>query len=369
MNLIDTSIESMRRIAENASVGEGIDEHWKAVLPDSYDIIANEVFLTLNRHYIDELMKCWARDIAQSLPPRDVSNIVDATLVLHIEVREMWLGIADNPEFQAYVDNNVKGVIHAVRGVVHKPNLIEWAKSLRLWPPPSTGFALQFGPALIERYKQVLFAERCWTELRRSCPAGNEFMKHTFVLLNDCDEFDRQRTQGFQWLRDQSNRLDSEVGEDAMQDWLEELSELPLHMQIQKVGVTRKAIHNRAIDMRRKGGKYGHVSFEGNEEHVDGIPDVSLEAPDYEIMSDEFLQLLSANQQKIEELLSQESPKKRQSKIGKRRFEVMQMLTRTPTPTSVEIAKALGASEQTIGRDRHAIGQCWPAIHDAIYSQ
>ena len=45
MNLAQASIDAMRRIAKDYSVGEEIDEHWESVLPETQDIFANEVFL------------------------------------------------------------------------------------------------------------------------------------------------------------------------------------------------------------------------------------------------------------------------------------------------------------------------------------
>ena len=54
MNLIEVSIEGMRQLAKNDSAGEGIDEHWEAVLPETYDIMANEIFLALYGRFINE---------------------------------------------------------------------------------------------------------------------------------------------------------------------------------------------------------------------------------------------------------------------------------------------------------------------------
>ena len=120
--------------------------------------------------------------------------------------------------------------------------------------------------------------------------------------------------------------------------------------------------------MQRTGGKHEHVAFEEKEHLADTIPDESLELPSEGMIDNEFLERFSANQPKIEEILSRESPKKRRAKIGKRRFYAMQMLAHEPNLTSVEIAEQLKVGKQTIGRDREKIRESWSLILDAIYS-
>ena len=372
MNLIEESIECMRQIAENDSAGEGIDEHWEAVLPETYDIMANEIFLTIHRQHINDSMKCWAAEVAQTLPSREVSNIDDAKLYLHYLARSTWLGIADNPEFQAYVDDNVKGVIHTVRGIMHRPGLIGWAKSSRLWLPlPEQGF-VQIAGALVECFKQFLFAEYCWKQL--TCRhVGKEVNKYMFALLTDSDvitQSDREEAyQGIANLSEKATKGLQEIdSRDPMHDWWTKLSALPRHTQLLKIGATQDAIRQRAIDIQRKGGKCELVSLDADEEFTNTIPDESLEAPDNEIIRDEFLQLLSANQQKVEEILSRESPEKRRATIGKRRFNVMQMLAHEPDLTSADIAKQLKVGNQTIGRDRDVLRRSQARIREVIYS-
>ena len=87
MNLIEAGIEGMRQLAENDSAGDGIDEHWQAVLPETYDIMANEIFLAMHGRFINESMMRQAYEVARNLPLRDVSDIDDAELFLHCLVR------------------------------------------------------------------------------------------------------------------------------------------------------------------------------------------------------------------------------------------------------------------------------------------
>ena len=362
MNLIEVSIKGMRQIAENDSEGDGIDEHWRIVLPEAHGIFANEVFLAQHRHYIDESMKQDIAQLAQTKSTRDVGGLADPTLVLHCLIRGMWLGAADDPQFQALVNSNTKGVIHLVKGVMHTPDHVEWVASSGLLLPLSEGVARQIVAALIERYEQHHFAQRCWAELTRRHPAGNDIKKYAFVLLTESGEFRQQRNEGIQWLRCESERVDPDVGEDAMADCIEELLRRPLHVQIQKIGATRRAIHDRAIDIRRKGRKNEHVSLDVEAEFVNSIADESASVESEELIDKEFLQLLSTNQEKIEGILH------RNAKIGKRRFKVLQMLVHEPNLTSIEIAKRLNKSGQTIGLDRDAIKDKWPLIQEAIYS-
>jgi hypothetical protein len=297
-------------------------------------------------------MRHWAARIAQTVPPRDVGDLDDATLVLNYLVRRMLLSFANNPEYQAIVDNNVGELIF-------EPNRICWVNSAAgVWLPLSEGTARQIHFSLIERYKQAYFAQHCWAELERRNPR-DEVEKYTFVLLTNFDEFRQQREEADQWLRDKSRCIDPDVGEDAMHDWLEKLLGFPVHIQIKKIGATRKAIRDRSIDMRRKGGKYEHVALDAS---INPIIDQSLEAPDKEIIDDEYIQRFLANQQQIEEILGGDSVA-----IGKRRFKVMQMLTHTPNLNSSQIAKQLRVSKQTIGRDRNAIKQNWKRIQEILH--
>ena len=150
-----------------------------------------------------------------------------------------------------------------------------------------------------------------------------------------------------------------------MHDWLEKLSRLPLHIRTQKLGATRKAISQRAIDIQGKGGESKPIPLE--DELADTIADELTTDFTEEMMTDEeFSQRLLASQKKIEEILSRESPKKRRPKIGKRRFKVLQMLIDAPTLTSTEIAQRLDASDQTIGRDRDVIRQSRPQISEIL---
>ena len=372
MNLIEASIEGMRQLAENDSAGEGIDEHWEAVLPETYDIMANEIFLAMHGRFINESMMRQAYEFARNLPLRDVSDRNDAELFLHCLVRGTWLGIADDPEFQAHVNNNVKGVIHAAQGAVLNPQRISWTRFSRLLLPYSEEEIVQIVGALVERFRQHLFAEHCWRKLTHG-HVGKEVNKHMYALLTDSEVITQNhREEAYRRLSEISSNvtagLDGIDPSDAMHDWVAKLSGLPPHTQLQKIGATPTAIYQNAIDKLRKGGKYEHVPFEEKEEFGDTFPDESLEAAGNESIGEEFIQLLSINQHKIEEILSYGSPKKRRAKIGKRRFKVMQMLADDPDLTSVEIAERLMANEQTIGRDREKIKKSRALILEAVYS-
>ena len=361
MNLIEASIKSMRQIALESCGGKCIDEHWEVVLSEMQGIVAAELCLTLHRRYIDGPMKRWAQEIARSLPRRDISDLDDATLVVHATARWMWIRSVCNSKFQAFVDNYA-------RKLIHPPNPFGWVKSSCLWLPLAEETCKQMHLALFTHYEHLQFAQYCWNEVKHRHSADKEIEKHMFVLLSDSEGLRQQASEAMQWLRRESRRIAPDVGEDAMADCIETRLQRPLHIQIQKIGTTPKAIRDRAIDIRRKGGRHEFVSLEEREELTDTIPDESLKSPIKELMDNEFPQRFSANRHKIEEILSRESPKKRRAKIGKRRFKVMEMLTQTPTPTPAEIARQLQSSDQTIARDIAVIQQSWDLIQEVIHS-
>ena len=179
----------------------------RAVLPETYDIMANEVFLALHCHHIDESMNCCAAEVALTLPPCDVDDIDDAKLYLHCLVRWISLGIADNPDFQAYVDSNANGVIIPMQGDIINSQHIGWTKSSRLWLPLSEKDFVQIAGALVERFKQYLFAEHCWHALTRR-HVGKELNKDMFALLID-SEIVTQKYQGeaYQRLSELSSKV------------------------------------------------------------------------------------------------------------------------------------------------------------------
>lgn len=371
MNLIEESILAMRQLAENDSAGEGIDEHWEAVLPETDDIIANEIYFVLHGRFINESMMRQAYEIARNLPLGDVSDIDDAKLYLLSFVRFTLLGIADNPEFQAYVNDNVKGVIREAQGSAINPQRIAWTKHSRLWLPLSEEDLVHIVRALAERMRQYFFSGHCWRELT-SRHVGKELNMDMFALLNDSKLVTQKyQDEALQRLSKLSSKVTKGIDgidpRDPMQNWLTELLALPRHMQWKKIGATPKAIRQGAIDMQRKGGKNQHVTLE-EEASVATIPDESLESPIKQLMDNEFSQRFLDNRQKIEEILSRQSPKKRRAKIGKRRFNVMEILTQTPTPTPAEIARKLESSDQTIARDIAAIQQSWNLIQEVIHS-
>ena len=372
MDLKDVVIDGWRKIADANSAGEGIDEDWEAVLPETYDITANEIFLTLHRHFVDDSMNRRAAEMALTHPARIIDEIDDGKLVLHCLVRWSSLGIADNPNFQTFVDSIANGDILPIQGDNINQQRIGWAKPSRIWLPLSEEDFVRIFGALVERFKQYLFAEHCWHTLTRR-HVGKELNMDVFALLLDSEHVpEKYQNEALQRLSKLSSKvtkgLDCIDPRDPMQSWLAKLLELPQHTQFKKIGVTLTAIRQGAIDMQRAGGKHEHVSFEEKEQLADTVPDESLELPIEDMIDNEFLERFSANQPKIEEILSRESPKKRRAKIGKRRFKVMGILAHEPNLTSVEIAEWLKASEQTIGRDREKIKESWSLILEAIYS-
>ena len=276
------------------------------------------------------------------------------------------MGIAENPEFQDHVNSNVNGVIHTAQGTIPNLQRIGWARSSRLWLPLSEEYLVQIFGALVERFRQHLFSEHCWHELTRR-HVGKDVNKYMYALLTDSEVItEEDRKEAYQWLAKLSSNatkgLDEIDSHDILHVWWENLKNLSPHVQIQKLGVTPKAIHDLGVDMQRKGGGCKPVSLDEEAELANSIADYSTEVTSKKMIDEEFPQLLSANRAKIEKILH------RNAKIGKRRFRVMEMLTHTPTPTPAEIARQLESSDQIIARDIDAIQQSWDLIQEAIDS-
>ena len=106
MNFMEATIHGIQLSAREFSAGKNIDKYWKRVLPEASNFAANEIFLTLHRLHINELMKQNAARLAQTVPPRNVDNIDNATLMLHCIIRDWWLRMSADSVFQALVDES-----------------------------------------------------------------------------------------------------------------------------------------------------------------------------------------------------------------------------------------------------------------------
>lgn len=357
MTLMEAAQKGMRQLAENQSDGKGIDKHWKAVLPDTDDIMANEIFLALYAEVVGQSMRNRAAQIANNLPIRDVRGINDAVLYLHVLVRGTWLGIADNREFQVHVSNNI-----APRTTPNQQH-IGYAKFGGLWLPVSKqNFAKIIG-ALAERFRQHLFAEHCWRELTRR-HVGKDVSKYMWGLLTDSEVITPEnKNEAHKWLTAYSSKVTNNLPyidpQDAMHGWLTKLLARPTHTQLLKMRATRRGILHGAIDMWRKEQRHQRASLE-KDDMVAANADDSLGNPDK--IADNLRQDLVAHQEEIEAILDCKP------KIAKRRFRMLLILARDLQRTNTEIAKQLRKSEQTIGRDRRVIEKNRRKIRNIIES-
>ena len=358
MDFMETTIDIMYRLARKHSPRGVVDKYWKRILPEALDIAANEIFLALHRVYINESIKQSAFSLAQTAPPRDISKLDDGTLALHSITRQVWLGISETSDFQSLVDKN-HGVIY------NTADPVRWVKPARIWLPHFSGIITKIYRSLVERYKHYFFAERCYAELVRR-GRQNPYMKHTFIQLTDDPDLYQERNEGSACFREASRRIATsvgaqpELGEDAGQDWLAELSGRPLHQQIQMIGATRIAIERDIIDMQRKGGRYEHTHFD--DELTESVPDESAKDPNEGILTDEYYQRLLECRPQIEAILSQRSPE-----VGQRRFQVlMLMLTQT---RQNKIAEQLNTDAPIITKDKQVIRQSWKQIQEVLYGR
>ena len=353
MDFMETTIDIMYRLAREHSPRGVVDKYWQRILPEALDIAANEIFLALHRVYINGSIKQSAFSLAQTAPPRDISKLDDGTLALHSITRQVWLGISETSEFQSLVDKN-HGVIY------NTADPVRWVKPPRIWLPHFSGIITKIYRSLVERYKQLLFAQRCYAELVHR-GRQNPYIKHTFILIPGSPDMPREQTEAHQWYSSKTKGIatgigvDPAYGEDAGHDWLEKLAPLPFHQKIQQVGATRIAIECDIIDMQRKGKPYEHVHFD--DVLTDVVADESAKTPNENIITDEYRQRLLECQTQIEDILSQRSPE-----AGKRRFQViLHMLMELPQK---EIAKRVNAKEPTITKDKQVIRENWDQIQE-----
>ena len=361
MTMMDVTIGVMYQRARETSEGEGIDEHWRSVLPEAIHCVDNEIFLVLHRAEVNTLMEQDAAQYAQTLPPRNISNLDDGTLALHYYTRFWLMGMSKEPLYQALVDQSY-GVISNTRDARH------WVKPSLIWLPIPAGFDSQIYDSLVERYKHYFFAKRCYAELLHRA-RKNPYMKHTFIQLTKNPDLYQLQNKGSAWLHAEGQRIaiavgaPPEVGEDAKNDWLEKLLPLSLHQQIQKLRATRKSIEERVIDIQhRKGGQHKPIHFDDLDDGlINNMPDKSTIGSDEDIDVEVLLPRLQSRRSQIEKIFSKGKPK-----LGKRRFKVMEMLAHTPCQQT--IAKALNVSEGTITGDIQIIKKARDRIKEILYN-
>lgn len=342
---VSGAIEEIAR--ENSDGGE-IDQHWERILPEAIALFKNEIFLAQHRLYIDGPMIYSARKRAgMTISPQDPKKLNIATLVLHYWTSSALSGISKDRKFQVLVDQ------------------IDWVNPSVIWLPRFRRINDQVFDALAEHFERIIFAERCYEELV-SRGRQSKYLKCTHVLLNNSDQFRPQQEVARKWLHEKSEiiaagvGINSDVGEDLLHNFLLKLVPLPFHTQLQRSAATRKALHDGAVDMQRKGGRYEHVPLD--DEHIDLIPDDATKDPINATIDEESPKRISRIlecQPQIEKILSGG-----RSKLGKRRFQVLQQM-RTDA-SQKDIAQQLKITEPTLTRDKKIIRQSWAKILELL---
>lgn len=330
---VSTAIEEIAR--ENSDGGE-IDQHWESILPEVIGLFKNEIFIAQHRLHIDTPMIQSAFKHARLIiSPLNTKELDIATLALYCWTSGALSGISKDRKFQSLVDQ------------------MDLANPSLIWRP-GFGIHQQVIDAMVEHYERIFFAERCYAELV-SRGRQNEYMKYTHVLLNKSDQFRPQQEVARERLCKISEiiatrvGIDSGDGEDLLHNFVAKLLSLPWHEQIQRAGATHKAIHDGAVDVRRKGGQHDYVSLD--DDHFNSIPDVTAKDSIEEMIDNgEILKRILEHQVQIEKILSGGK-----AKLGKRRFQVLRKMYEGDTQK--EIAKQLNISEPTITRDVEVIEQ------------
>ena len=370
MNLIEAHTYAIQEAIKDLLPGRKLDEHWARVLPETLDFAKHEIFLTLHRLYINESMEQDAARIAQTIPPREIDEIDDATLMVHSIARVCLLRTSNNPDFHALVDDHRTAIYDTTDPVV-------FVKPSRIWLPHSNGLARQIFRSLVERYKQIFFAQRCYqrcVDRFIQLAQKNKYIKPTFILLSDSHGMHQEQRKALHWLSATSRSIDRATGEDALQNHLAKLLALPLHIQMKKCGATGKAIKDGVIDIKRRASQYEHVYLNDEchnpEQLLNPNADESTEDPSERMIANEIPQRLLECEREIQEILGQGHPER-----GKRRFKVMLLRAHKPHLTSSEIAKwlkksepTLKVSEPTICKDKKIINRNKDRIKAILYN-
>ena len=352
MTMMDVTIDVLYQCARETSEGEGIDKHWKAVLPEAIHCVDNEIFLVLHRSEVNPLLEQEAARYVQTLPPRDISNLDDGTLVLHYYTRLWLMGMSTKPLYHTLVDESY-GVSSNTKDAGR------WVKPSRIWLPITANFHSQIYSSLVKRYKHYSFADHCYAELLHRV-RKNPYAKHTFIQLTDDPDLYQLRNEGSVRLCEASRRIANdvgappEVGEDAKQDWLAKLCPNHCIDRYRTFALLAKLSRGERLTfIIVKAGNYEHVPFD--EDLTNTMPDESTTDSPEGI----GVEKLRAGQSQLEKILSKGNPK-----AGKRRFKVMEMLTHTSCQKT--IAKALNVSEGTITGDIKIIKKAQVRIQEIL---
>jgi len=255
------------------SKSDNIDSHWKDALPDLSLFLGNQVWLWIQRDYMDCQLNKLAWESSQQIEMPDLSLVEDATLSVHAWGRLAVLRTISTKEFQEWVDEYCRPsiVIPITQRQLFLSLVLQWWQVRQIRYYLNEVARRTEGNELAKKtFGALLVTDKNYRETFGTLPEMNKDYQQLFEISKKIANGIMPFNYSWEWEDAQA---------DVVKDWITKLSSMPFHEQIQKLGVTRKAIHDGLIDyLRPIAGQPSFVSLDENIKTSDGrtIPIIEL---------------------------------------------------------------------------------------------
>lgn len=320
-NAMQNSIKDKKR-------DEPLDPYWEAELPEILKFLDNQIYLFLLRDYVSKEMIKIAWNKAQEISMPTVSETEDATLCVKAIGRyKVWL--IDLKELQDGLEKEIPNYKEAIEVTINPEQLFyKWI--YHCW--------------------QLRLMARCFNEVAARIK-DNNLRRQTFSALLDLSSDDYKslltisRNIAFRLMPFNQRWEWEDAQKDVVSNWIMALRSKPFHEQLQKLGVTQKAIENSLTDHFRKIKRQpSSVSLDENIKTSDGrtIPIIEL-------------MVAQTEQADIEEPLTDQQWGEIEALVGEIGREIVEYRLKHPKIAGThgeikELYQALGYHRNTIGK-------------------
>ncbi|MFQ5770028.1 MAG: hypothetical protein ACE5HX_05805 [bacterium] len=334
-------------IRGNKSDEEKLDPYWGTALPNIFVFLENELCLFAMRDYISPEMKkkAWAEGLKRPMP--DISKTNEATLFVEVTGRREVLQIIWAKEFQDWIEEYVQKEFQ------------EWAEEQIqhsvVSGQPFRGLVWHWGELKLMAYYVDEIAERVSSSGLKS-QTFNALLREDYQSL-----FKRSENIANGLMPSNQSWAWEDTKKDVVTDWIIKLRSKPFHEQLQKLGVTHKAIRDSLIDALRK--KEHQPSFISLDENIETSNGRNL--PLIELLS------VQPEQADIEEPLTDKQRKQIENVIGKIGLKIVEYRKEHPGIASAHgevktLSNALGHHRNTIRKYLEKIDQIKQKIEKII---